>query len=335
MSTYLITGGTGFIGANLARRLLEKHPKASIHLITQPGSSLWRLAEIEHKFFVHEIDLINFVNITALIKRIKPTHIFHLAAFGGMPHEQNQTMIFRVNLDATINLLNACKQVGFECFINTGSSSEYGKKNTAMNENDLLEPISDYAVAKAAATQFCFKEAQVNALPIYTVRPFSVYGPYEMASRLIPTIINNALENKPINLGTPHNVRDFIHIDDMVHLYVAIAEQKPSQAFIFNAGTGIQSTVQNVVDTIQKLLNKPLDVTWGSHQARPWEPTCWRADINRAHNVLNWQPTNTLHTGLEKTISWFKDNGSLYMPIFREALTGSSGRTALAESLKP
>ncbi len=312
MSTYLITGGTGFIGSNLTRALLKKYPDDTIHLITQPKSNTWRLDDIAHKFFIHEIDLIDFINITSLIQRIKPTHIFHLAAFGGMPLEQNQAMIFRINLDATINLLNACKQVGFDCFINTGSSSEYGKKNTAMHENDLLEPISDYGVAKAATTQFCLKEAKLNKLAIYTVRPFSVYGPYEAATRLIPTIISNALTNKPINLSTPQSVRDFIYIDDLINLYLTIAHKKSRQAHVFNAGTGVQSSIKDVVESIQKILGKELNITWGSQQSRAWEPTSWQADITRAKEVLNWHLSKNLHTGLIATIMWFEQHLHLY-----------------------
>jgi len=312
MTTYLITGGTGFIGANLTRKLLNQEPNATIHLITQPGSSQWRLHNIAHKVFIHEIDLTNFTTITGLVQQIKPTTIFHLAAFGGMPNEQHQDMVFKVNLDATVNLLNACKQVGFDCFINTGSSSEYGKKNNAMREDDVLEPISDFGVAKAAATQFCLKEALVNQLPIYTVRPFSVYGPYELATRLIPTVITNSLINKPLNLASPTSVRDFIYVDDMTDLYLAIANKKPQEALIFNAGSGTQSTVQDVVTAIEVLEQKKLRVSWGTQVPRSWEPTHWQADVSRAKQVLGWQPRYTLETGLKTTKSWFKEHLHFY-----------------------
>ncbi len=316
MNTYLITGGTGFIGANLTRKIRQQEPEASIHVITQPDANLWRLADLAFTLSIHELDLLDFTAITSLVQHVKPNIIFHLAAYGGMPYEQDQAMIYRVNFDATINLFNACKKIGFDCFINTGSSSEYGKKNHAMHEDDILEPISDYGLAKAAATQFCRKEALINNLPAYTVRPFSVYGRYEMATRLIPTVITSALTNKPINLANPHSVRDFIYIDDMVNLYLTLAQKKPHNTFVFNAGNGIQSKIKDITDTIQNIMQQELPITWGTQQARPWEPTHWQADINQANEILDWQPSHTLHSGLEKTITWFKKHLHLYHESF-------------------
>ncbi len=310
MKTCLVTGGAGFIGANLVRKLISAGHH--VHVIAEKGASLWRLSNILSQITVHEIDLTNFEKTTTLIQTIKPEWIFHLASYGGMPDQDDQETIYYVNFDSTKNLVNACKEVGFECFINTGSSSEYGMKNVPMKEDLVLEPASDYGTAKAAATQFCLKEAIGNKLPIYTVRPFSVYGDYEATTRFVPTVLLSALQEKPLNLSSPAFVRDFIYIDDMVDIYLAITKQLPQTHFIFNAGTGTQSTLQDVVNTVQTMCDKKMIIQWNASTPRPWEPKHWKADSTLAQQVLNWHPHYNLTKGLKKSLVWFKNHLEFY-----------------------
>lgn len=310
MKRVLVTGGSGFIGSNLVRSLLNQHHE--IYLLVQPSDSLWRIQDIMNKVQIFYIGLTEFAAINTVIQTIKPDLIFHLASFGGMPYETDQKMVFDVNFHGTLNLLNACKKVGFECFINTGSSSEYGKKNIPMAENMVLEPLSDYAVSKAASTQLCLKEALFNQLPVYTIRPFSVYGDAELHTRLIPTIALSMIRDEPLQLSNPTLVRDFIYIDDMVAALLAVVDKKPTTHFIFNAGSGVQSTIQDVVAAAQSSWAKKLTVQWGLHTQRPWEPTHWVADITQSQTILNWKPHFSLLKGIEKTIAWFKNNLHLY-----------------------
>lgn len=312
MKTCLITGGAGFIGANLAQKLVSLGHR--IHILTEKNTNTWRLKPILSNIHIHEIDLTYFEKINELIKTIKPEYIFHLASFGGIPQQQDQETIYYVNFNGTINLLNICKEVGFECFINTGSSSEYGIKSVPMQETLVLEPVSDYGVAKAAATQYCLKEALFNKLPVYTVRPFSVYGDYEMSGRLIPTVLTHALADKPLQLSSPNNVRDFIYIEDMVDIYLAIIKQTPQTHFVFNAGTGIESSVQDIITMTQTIADKKLIVEWNSTTPRPWEPKHWKADISLSKQVLGWQPHYNLNKGLKKSLAWFKNHIELYLP---------------------
>ena len=187
-------------------------------------------------------------------------------------------------------------------------------QDVPMSETLALEPISDYGVAKAAATQFCLKETLFNKLPVYTIRPFSVYGDYEMPSRLIPTIMTSTILGEPIQLSSPHFMRDYIYIKDMVRLYRVVAQVRPHDAYIFNGGTGVQSSIQDVVSTVQELSGKTFNVAWGASTPRPWEPRAWKADVTRAQNVLGWQPAYDVHDGLKMTLEWFEKNLLLYAP---------------------
>ena len=312
----LVTGGAGFIGANITREYIKKklnNQQIKIHILVHPTESLWRLFDVLENIIVHVCDITDYDAIQKIIYLIKPTIIYHLASFGGMPHQNNQKIIFDVNVSGTINLFNACKDVGFDCFVNVGSSSEYGIKNVPMHEQMILEPVSDYAVSKAAATQFCLKEALINKLPVYTVRPFSVYGDYEIETRLIPTLLMTVIKKNEVSLSSPHFVRDFIYIKDIVDLFINIAEKKPQQHFIFNAGTGVQSSIQDVIILLQNQMQENIIVHWGSSPSRLWEPITWCADMTLVENVIGWKITTTLVLGIALSLRWFEANQILYL----------------------
>jgi nucleoside-diphosphate-sugar epimerase len=320
MKKFFVTGGAGFIGANITHTLV--HAGYHVDILAEKNTNYWRLKDILPNAFIHEIDLIDFTGVTNLIKKIKPEVIIHLASYGGTPDQQDQQTIYDVNLSSTINLLNSCIQTGFECFINTGSSSEYGKKTIPMKEDLFLEPISDYAVSKSAATHFCLKEAHVKNLPIYTIRPFSVYGDYEMPKRLIPTLLSGALTKQEIKLSNPKNVRDFIYIEDLVNLYLEVERKRPTNCFVINGGTGVQSSIHDVVMTLQACCDYPLNISWGKEESRPWEPTHWRADITLAKEALNWKPHYTLSQGIRKSLVWFRNHIEFYS---QERVTHDTG----------
>jgi len=307
---YLVTGGTGFIGSNLVRFLVDQ--KKEICLFLEKNSNFWRIKDLRDFVNTYEVDLTDFDKVKKLIKTIKPDVIFHLAAVGVDPSFNDLKKLFDINFYGTVNLLAACCDCGFECFINTGTSSEYGIKNGAMKENDELRPLVDYAISKACSSLYCLKEASLKKLPIYTVRPFNVYGDFESPHRLIPAIMVNFLLGKAVNLSSPKFVRDYIYVKDVVDFYMKLSEMKPKDFYIFNVGTGIQSSIEDVINIFQSVINKKLDINWGQTQPRPWEVECWYADMQRVKEVLRWYPQNNLKEGLKRSFDWFSKNFHLY-----------------------
>ncbi|MFA4871769.1 MAG: DegT/DnrJ/EryC1/StrS family aminotransferase [Patescibacteria group bacterium] len=306
-SPILVTGGSGFIGANLVRRLIEDENN-EVHLILRNESDTWRLSDILDKVKVHRVDLVEREKIFEAVREIKPKTIFHLAVYGAYPFQKESSKIKTVNLDGTINLIEAGREVGFDIFINTGSSSEYGFKNEAMKEIDRLEPNSHYAIYKAAATMLCQYLAQQENLPIITLRPFSVYGPYEEPTRLISKLVVSLLNNICPPLVSPKTARDYIYIDDVIDLYLAAAKRPELAGEIFNMGRGQQVDLEEIVATAIKIIGADVEPKWGTMPSRNWDQNIWQADISKTVKLLDWQPKNDLETGLKKTISWFRDN---------------------------
>jgi len=305
-----ITGATGFVGSNLVRRSLLEG--ADVYINIRNSSDTWRIRDILKDVSVIHADLAEYEKLNISLKKICPDIIFHTAVYGGNATQKDTGKIIESNISGTANLLRCCKNVRFNIFVNTGSSSEYGVKTKAMKESDILEPVTDYGVSKAAATLFCQKFARTENLPIVTLRLFSPYGPYEQKSRLVPSVILAALQKQNPRISSRDFVRDFIYIDDVMDAYMAALNLKNPKGQIYNIGSGMQHTIGTVTDTIIHLLGDEVTSVAGLPQFWEHEPSFWQADIQRAASELNWKPGYTLEQGLTKTRDWFKENKKLY-----------------------
>lgn len=208
----------------------------------------------------------------------------------------------------TVHLLQACERVGFDLFINTGSSSEYGIKERPMREDDPALPLGDYGVAKCAAAMFCRSEAVLKGLPVVTLRLFSPYGPWDDQRRLIPYLIRSLSAGETPRLSTPGSVRDFIFIDDVLDLYESVAGSAVVPGGIFNAGSGRQHTIGEVAGILHRIIGGP-EPAWGEERPQRPEPETWVADISKTVSGFGWQPSRSLENGLERTVEWFRGAG--------------------------
>lgn len=306
----IVTGATGFVGACLTRRLVQLEHE--VHIFTRSHSNTWRMADIEDAVVKHEVDLREANRVTQVVTEIRPQIVYHMATYGGFAFQTDTSAIMESNLLGTINLVRACEKVGFDYFINTGSSSEYGIKSQAMREADLPEPLGDYGVSKAAATLFCQSEALMKGLPIVTVRLFSPYGPWDDPQRLIPYVIRSLLRGGSPKLTTPASVRDYIYIEDAVDLYIKLLDTPKAPGTVYNLGSGCQSTIGHAVSLMEELIGTCPTSTWGVAAKQRPEPAVWVADMQQVERDFAWSPSTSLRDGLAKTLVWFRDNLKYY-----------------------
>lgn len=308
----LVTGSTGFIGANLVRRLVDEGYE--VYILTRKTSKKWRLSDIFPKLNDYVVDLLEYGKLEGIIKEIEPDIIFHLATAGiysgwHLPERQ----LIETNFIGTFNLINACSEVDYKCFVNTGSSSEYGPKDNSMKEADICEPTNTYGVTKLASTLYGRLIAKAKGKPITTLRIFSPFGPYDDSSRLITYVVTNALQNRELNLANPNSVRDYIYIDDVLDLYVrCIDKAHKYKGEIFNVGSGSEMAISYVVNKIIEFTGSRSSVKWNVVAGQPFDTNKWEADIRKASHCFNWHPKHSTEQGLRKTVSWFKNNLSLY-----------------------
>jgi UDP-glucose 4-epimerase len=300
MKRVLITGAAGFVGANLTHRLVaEGH---QITAFVRPGSDLWRLNSITAELDVQSVDLNDADAIPNAVRQAAPDWIFHLAVHGAYSWQNDSASIVSTNLTGTQRLLETCAKEGFESFVNVGSSSEYGYADHPPKEHELPKPNSYYAFAKAAATMFCRFFAEQNNLPVRTLRLYSAYGPWEDNRRLIPTLIAAAREGKLPPLVDPDVARDYVFVEDVIDALV-LAAGKPCTEYgeVLNVGTGIQTTIREIVDVVRSLFQISVEPVWGSMPNRRWDTTSWVADNGKIATSLGWAPKVPLRDGLEIT----------------------------------
>lgn len=320
MKHVLVTGAGGFVGAVLARRLLaEGH---DVHLLLRPGSTSWRLSELRRDVRRHHADLEDAAAVRAALATARPDWIFHLAAHGAYSSQTDLRAMVRANIVGTMNLVEAALETGFESFVSTGSSSEYGFKDHPPAEGELPEPNSYYAVTKASATLFCAFIARSRQAAITTLRLYSVYGPYEEPTRLVPTVVVEALGGRLPRLAHPGIARDFVYSDDVAEAcLLAAGAARPGDGAVYNVGSGTQTTLLELVELARARFGVEEAPDWGSHPDRAWDTSVWVSDPSRIRRELGWQPTVTLGEGLDRFAGWLRAEPgmlSLYAERIRE-----------------
>lgn len=307
MKRVILTGGTGFVGANLARRLLRDGHE--VHLLVRGGHAAWRIEAIRADVRLHEADLCDEEALARAVADIRPDWVFHLAAYGAYSWQTDLRRTVQTNVVGTVALVEACLKAGFEAFVHTGSSSEYGFKDHAPSETEALEPNSHYAVAKASATLFCRHTAQGRGVRLPTLRLYSVYGPYEDPARLMPTLIRQGLKGTLPPLVNPETARDFVYAEDVCEAYL-LAASRPGQepGAVYNVGTGVQTTLREVVGVARRAMDIRAEPAWGSMPPRQWDTGVWVADSRKIREALGWRPRHTFEEGFRETVAWFRDD---------------------------
>jgi nucleoside-diphosphate-sugar epimerase len=311
-----LTGATGFVGANLLRKFLELK-KFEVHIIIRESSNLWRINDLlkNKNLKIHYNDLNDFQILRNLVEKIKPDYILHLATYGAYPDKQTERdKIIRTNLLGTINLMEACQNINYKCFINTGSSSEYGHKKEAMSENDVLEPIDIYGVTKASTELYGHMLYRRYNKNIIHLRLFSVYGYYEEETRFIPSLVKAIVKNdKNINLTSGLQTRDFIFIEDIVEAYLRIIKMHNKiTGETLNIGTGKDNSIRDTAKLMKKVYSSDIKLLFGAIKNRKNENYRWCADIKKMEKLLKWKPKHNLESGLRKTLDWMRKNEHIY-----------------------
>lgn len=306
----LVTGANGFVGANLVHALLSRG--YTVHAIVRPDSNVWRLENVIEQITLHKSEITDAEKIQKIIQKILPNYVFHTVHYGGNSGQTDTEKVRKVIIEGTAILYDACLKVKtIKSIVNTGSSSEYGSKEEPMEENMSLEPNTEYAVAKVWATYYGRHLAREKNLPIITARLFNVYGLYEHRNRFMTEVILACLKGEQPVLTNPKTKRDFIFVCDVVDALINISNNgKPGE--IYNVGTGKESSLEEAVKLIIKYTGYKNVLKWGTMDDRKFDTIHWRADISHTKNILGWEAKYDLEEGIKETVSWFRENLSLY-----------------------
>ena len=309
MSRALVTGATGFVAANLARRLVADGDE--VVLLARPGSDPWRLDAIRREVVVYEVDVTDADSVESVVATTKPAHVFHLAAHGAYSWQTDAARILATNVLGTLNLLESSLRHGCEAFVNTGSSSEYGFQDHAPAEHELPVPNSHYAVAKAAATLLARHFGRSSDARISTLRLYSVYGPFEEPGRLLPTLVLAALGGRLPPLADPATARDFVYVDDAVDAFLTAVE-RAGAGEVYNVGSGVQTSLAELVEIAGEVFAFAPEPEWGTMAPRNWDTSTWVANVDKIRSDLGWKGPRSLADGLRSLGEWFAGSPELH-----------------------
>lgn len=299
----LITGISGFIGSHLARRLVGEG--AEVHGLVRNSSNLWRIKDLKNQVHFHYADLTDFKLVKKVVLSIKAQKVFHLAAYVDVTRSfEVMDEMVDVNIKGSLNLLKALDGTGYDCFINTGTSEEYGDNPVPFRESQIPNPVSPYSVSKVATTMLCQMLHKTRGLSIITLRPFLTYGPRQESNMLIPSLIKRVLKSEVFEMTEGEQTREFNYVDDIVDGFIKASITPGAIGEIINIGNGLEYRIRDVVEMVVKLLNSPAKLRFGALSYRPGETWHFYCDNTKAMEILGWKPRVNLEDGLKKTIDW-------------------------------
>lgn len=331
MRSILITGGAGFIGSCLVRHVIRQRLFRVINLdkLTYAGNldSLSTVLDNPDHVFVHG-DIGDYNLTTSLLNEHRPSAIANLAAESHVDRSIDAPADFvETNVMGTFQLLQAAQAYWTALdepfrsqfrFLQVSTDEVYGSLGPTgyFTEATPFAPNSPYAASKAAADHFVRAFHHTYGLPTITTNCSNNYGPSQFPEKLIPLMILNALEGKPLPVyADGQNVRDWLFVEDHCRALLAALERgRPGE--VYNIGGDCQRTNLEIVRTLCEIIDqlrpqfahKPCESLITFVKDRPGHDRRYAIDSTKARRELNWQPQQDLASGLRATVEWYLDN---------------------------
>lgn len=313
----LITGGAGFIGSTLADKLLEENNK----IVVIDNFNDYYSPKLKEKNIKHNLDNKNYklyrgdICDKNLLSKIFEENqidvVVHIAASAGVrPSIENPLSYVKNNIEGTVNIVEVMKENGIKKIVFASSSSIYGNCKEEIFSEDLKvsEPISPYAASKSACEQFLYTYSKLFDIQVVALRFFTVFGPRQRPDLAIRKFIDLIKENKPIPVyGDGTTIRDYTYIDDIVDGIIGAINYNDTPYEIINLGGGAPVSLNQMIETIEKVLNKKATIEHLPMQLGDVNKTA--ADITKAKKLLNYNPKTSFKEGIIKFIEWEKSNG--------------------------
>lgn len=309
---YLVTGGNGFIGAHLVRHLLADGKE--VHILARQGTSFWRLQDVVSQVKVWYGDLTNYPTVNDCVLGAAPDVIIHLGGGSlGRPWNTDFNDLessIEVNLHGTLNLLKAVTEnhLSLHRFIRTGGLLEYGHGPVPFNESQREQPASIYPATQVATTTIVNAMRSSFDFPLLTLRLASVYGPGRSLDFFVPSIIKHCLQGIPFEMTSGEQVWDMVYVEDVIAAFKQAVECDVNSGEVINIGSGEGFQIKELAAIIVELIGGEAKLKLGALPDTDGAIPHLVCDIDKAHELLAWEPRTPLEVGLAKTIEWYRDN---------------------------
>ncbi len=324
----LITGGAGFIGSHVVRRFINNYPNYvifNLDKLTYAGN-LENLKDIEGKSNYHFVkgDIVDAPMVNTLFEREKFDGVIHLAAESHVDRSlENPNEFIATNIIGTVNLLQAARKTwGSDTtkrFYHISTDEVYGSIDGGglFTEQTSIDPQSPYSSSKAASDHFVKAFYNSYRLPVLISRCSNNYGPNHFPEKLIPLMINNIIEEKPLPVyGRGENIRDWLYVEDHASAIDTIFHRGKTGE-VYNIGGNNEWRNIDLVNFLCRLMDSKLGKTAGTSaklityvKDRPGHDLRYAIDSSKLQTDLGWSPSLTFEQGLEKTVDWYLNNKS-------------------------
>jgi len=302
--TALVTGGAGFIGSRLAASLIDGGWKVAVLDNLSSGSQ----DKLPQSVDFREGDVTSYEDVRGFIEDFRPEAVFHLAALHYIPAcNRDPELTFRTNVWGTYNILKACRKFKPNFFFFASTAAVYPIVEVPIPEITPPAPIDVYGITKTLAEDLCHLFHLETGKPVVIGRIFNVYGPGDPIPHVIPEIIAQVLNGQEsIKLGNLFPKRDFIHVEDVAEAISALANAINDDFKIFNIGTGVTTSVAEIVSICEDILGRRLKIQQDTKKVRPVERPTLCADIHKISQRLGWVPKISIRKGLGELLKGTK-----------------------------
>jgi len=315
----LVTGGAGFIGSHFIRYILERHDGwqvANLDKLTYAGN-LENLEDVRkhpgYRFIKgdiadrEQVDAILREGYQAVVNFAAESHVDRSIL--------DATPFVDTNIKGTQVLLEGARVHGVSSFLQVSTDEVYGSRDKGyFTEESPLEPSSPYSASKAAADLMCLAYHRTHALPVMITRCTNNFGPYQFPEKLIPLVISNAAEDKPIPVyGDGLNRRDWIYVrDHCTALEAVLLKGRAGQ--VYNIAGGQERPNITLVKLLLKLMGKPEGLITFVKD-RPAHDRRYAIDCGKIEQELGWKPLNTLEKAMSATVDWYLKNAGWWRSV--------------------
>ncbi|WP_248964090.1 dTDP-glucose 4,6-dehydratase [Sphaerisporangium perillae] len=321
MSTLLVTGAAGFIGANFTRYWRRAHPSDTIvalDLLTYAGDE-GNLAGLAGEIVFVQGDIADLSLVTGLLREHRVDVVVHFAAES---HNSlavlDPGLFFRTNVLGTQTLLDACRVVGVSRFHHVSTCEVYGDlaldSPDAFTEESPYRPRTPYNASKAGADHAVRAYHETYRLPVTISHCANNYGPYQFPEKVLPLFVTQALLGEPLPLyASTGNRREWIHVEDHCRAIDDIVHQG-CDGEAYHVGTGDEVSVECLADLVLDELGLPADLKTIVPD-RPGHDRRYLLDSGKIRSELGWKPQVPFEPGVRETIRWYRDNRAWWEPL--------------------
>jgi NAD dependent epimerase/dehydratase len=314
----LVTGAGGFIGSQLAERLVEKGAavRSFVHY-NALGARGW----LDDSPLVDEMEVVSgdVADRDSVVRAMAGVEtVFHLASLIAIPYSYEAPDSYvRVNIGGILNILQTARRNEVARVVHTSTSEVYGTaRSVPITEDHPLQAQSPYSASKIGADKVAESFFLSYGAPVVTLRPFNTYGPRQSTRAVVPTIITQCLSGGVVRLGNLEPTRDLNFVADTVAGFVLAGGADGVEGTTINLGTGRETSIADLVTLLGRMTGSEPVVEVEDRRSRVEGSEVERllADASLARKLLGWEPRVSLEEGLELTVAWFRDHLDRYRP---------------------